>query len=142
MHGLEVILAARDERLVVVGGILGGKLLAQQPQVAHALAEPHLLAVDGHDLEGTGIFPVLDLGIGSLGHFLADHFHALLGGDAEVGADALHDGHQRVDAHGVGLAHLLWKRLHHLLGPGKLTLGNQLVHLGLPVGRGSHSSQC
>ena len=79
---------------------------------------------------------MLNLSIGGLGHLLADFFHALLGGDAEVGADALHDGTQRVDAHGLGFAHLLGQRFHHFFGSGELTLCNQLVHLVLPIGSG------
>ena len=141
-HRFQIVLAAGEETLVVVGGILCSKLLAQQPQVAHALAEPHLLAVDVHHLQGTGVFPVLDLGIGGLGHLLANHFHALLGGDAEVGADALHDGHQRVDAHSIGLAHLLGQRFHQLIGASKLALCDILVHLGLPVRGYRHTHKC
>ena len=141
-HRLQVILAAREETLVVVGGILCGKLLAQQPQVAHTLAEPHLLAVDVHHLEGAGAFPVLNLGISGLGHLLTDALHALLGGDAEVGADALHDGAQRVDAHGIGTAHLLGQRFHHFLGTGKFALRNQLIDLVLPVGGHSGAREC
>ena len=140
-HRFQVILAASEEGLVVILGILGGKFLAQQPQVAHTLAEPHLLAVNVHHLEGTGAFPVLDLSISSLGHLLANLFHALLGGNAEVGADALHDGKQRVDAHGIGLAHLLGQRFHQLLGTGELTLCDILIDLVLPVGGCRYATQ-
>ena len=142
VHRLQVIPATREETLVVVGSVLGSKFLAQQPQVAHTLAEPHLLAIDVHHFQRTGVLPVLDLGIGGLGHLLTDLFDTLLGGDAEIGADALHDGAQRVDAHGIGHTHLLGQGLHHLLGTGKLTLGDQLIHLGLPVGSGGKACQC
>ena len=76
------------KRLVLL--VLLGQFVGHEPQVAHRLAKPALLAVDVHHLKLALALPSLDLLIGDLRHALANLLHTVGRVKGEVHAYALH----------------------------------------------------
>ena len=73
-----------------IGAVLLGQFVGHEPQVAHRLAKPALLAVDVHHLKLALALPSLDLLIGDLRHALANLLHTVGRVKGEVHAYALH----------------------------------------------------
>ena len=133
-HRLQVILAAYGKTLVARLLLFGLKLRREQPQVAHALAKPPFLAVDGHHLKLTVGLPTGQLLGSDIGHTLTNERQAFLGSHREVLANALHDGLQRIDTNSVGLTNFARQLVHDFLGTGKVAKRDALIYLRLPRG--------
>ena len=122
--------------------------MLQQLEITYAAAEPPFLTVDIHIFYE---FIELPLRYLLVGYFMAinllDAQFSLGWGDAEILANALHNGIQRIDLQRMSILFSLWQATEHPFSLCKFAIGNISLRRSFPTlcictDRRRHQRQC